>query len=961
MKKRFCLIACCFIIATSSFAQKVRLLFRDTNTEVSNSRFSPDEKYIFISPYDGPSKLYETATGKFIGHFKNGATDFSRDGKYVVVSRSNEPPKIFELLTAKLVLEINDHPNEYFKGDFSPDGRYVITASLDKTVAMTETATGKLIRSFVGHTDIVSSVEFSPDGKYVVTTSDDATAKIWETSTGKLIQTLTGHSPNVHASFSPNGTYIVTASYAPYRYIVNGKDVTDRSDKTARIWETATGKLIQTITNIDGPPIFSPDGTFILIESLEQTTKIWETATGKLVHNLKGYIDDPSAKFYEKFSPDGKYIVTGPNQTTKIWETATGKLIRALTANSEITFSLDGNIYSDGDRVWEMATGKLIAEHKETYNDLSPDLKYMVTRSDNDHVVKIRETITNKLIKDFTNAFAANFSPSGKYITILLKDKAVEVWEISSVPKPTAPANLEVKSILFSDQNGNRNNILDANEKANIGFVVTNSGKGNAYNLIAEIKTLNTINGVEYSNQNPIGNLASGESAVVNIPTSGTLNVESGTVDFEIQIKEANGFDADPIRISFNTQKFKEPLVTIADYKFSTDGGKIKLGQLITLEIVLQNKGQGDASNIKVSFNNPVNVFPGSETNFAIDKLKPNESQKFGYEFFANKMYTAKEISIEVSVTESYNQYGDKRTLNVSLEQTLSQTQTVTIAGQIEKPVQIESVSLRSEVDTNIPITEKKYNNRYALVIGNEDYKKYQTGLKSDQNVLFARNDAAVFKEYLVKTMGVPEKQTFILTDATRAQMNRELERVIELAKLTPNAELIFYYAGHGLPDIETQKGYLIPVDVTVSNLKDAISLKDLYSKLASSKATKVLVFLDACFSGGGRGENGLLAARSVKIKPKGDIVEGNIVAFTAASGEEVSLPLNKEYHGLFTYHVLRKLKDTQGELTLEQLKSYLESEIPKASLIENGIKQTPQVLASPDLNDKWLSWKIQN
>ena len=467
--------------------------------------------------------------------------------------------------------------------------------------------------------------------------------------------------------------------------------------------------------------------------------------------------------------------------------------------------------------------------------------------------------------------------------------------------------------------------------------------------------------GIEYSNQKQLGNLEVGKSVSVTVPFLATMALESGNAEFEIEVKESNGFGADPIRISFSTQIFKNPLVTIADHQFTTEGGKIKLGQLIFLELVLQNRGQGEASNVNVTFNNPQNVFPGSETSFVIDKLKANETKKLTYEFFANKMYTDKEISIEVSVTENYGQYGDKRKLNVSLEQTLSQTQTVTIAGRVDRPVQIENVSLRSEVDTNIPVTDKIYNNRYALVIGNEDYKKYQTGLNSDQNVLFARNDATMFKEYLNKIMGVPKKQTFIVTDATRAQMNRELERIIELAKLTPNAELIFYYAGHGLPDIETHQGYLIPVDVTASNLKDAISLKDLYSKLASSKAAKVMVFLDACFSGGGRGENGLVAARTVKIKPKGDIVEGNIVAFTATSGEEMSLPLNKEYHGLFTYYVLRKLKDTQGDLSLEQLKDYLEREIPKASLIENGMRQTPQVLTAPDLNDKWLSWKFQN
>ncbi len=150
-----------------------------------------------------------------------------------------------------------------------------------------------------------------------------------------------------------------------------------------------------------------------------------------------------------------------------------------------------------------------------------------------------------------------------------------------------------------------------------------------------------------------------------------------------------------------------------------------------------------------------------------------------------------------------------------------------------------------------------------------------------------------------------------------------------------------------------------MPVDVAASNLDDGIKLKDLYSKLASSKASRITVFLDACFSGGGRGENGLLSERNVKIRPKSDIVEGNIVAFTASSGKEVSLPLEDQQHGLFTYYLLRKLQETQGDLTLDDLGQHLEQEIPKAALLENGVLQRPQILVSPELDENWMLWKF--
>jgi hypothetical protein len=264
-----------------------------------------------------------------------------------------------------------------------------------------------------------------------------------------------------------------------------------------------------------------------------------------------------------------------------------------------------------------------------------------------------------------------------------------------------------------------------------------------------------------------------------------------------------------------------------------------------------------------------------------------------------------------------------------------------------------------SFVDIDIPINKIKNENRYALVIGNEDYKRYQGGLSAQQNVAYAHNDAITFRKYLINTLGYVENQVIFIQDATLAQMNREITRIIELGKLNADSELLIYYAGHGYPDPITNKGYLIPVDVKVNELDQAIALSELYARLATSNSKRITVLLDACFSGGGRGENGLMAARAVRVKPKEDYLNGNIIVFSATSGEEYSLPLENEKHGLFTFYLLKKLKETKGKCTMLELKEYISSQVAKSALLENGVKQSPQVLTSHQMDESWKDWKF--
>ena len=68
-------------------------------------------------------------------------------------------------------------------------------------------------RKIAGHTGSIRAVAFSPDGTQVLTGSDDRTARVWDAASGKPIATLSGHPGHVWAvAFSPDGTRVLTGS-----------------------------------------------------------------------------------------------------------------------------------------------------------------------------------------------------------------------------------------------------------------------------------------------------------------------------------------------------------------------------------------------------------------------------------------------------------------------------------------------------------------------------------------------------------------------------------------------------------------------------------------------------------------------------------------------------------------------------------------------------------------------------
>ena len=168
--------------------------------------------------------------------------------------------------------------------------------------------------------------------------------------------------------------------------------------------------------------------------------------------------------------------------------------------------------------------------------------------------------------------------------------------------------------------------------------------------------------------------------------------------------------------------------------------------------------------------------------------------------------------------------------------------------------------------------------------------------------------------------------------------------------------KLIVYYAGHGVPDIKNNnKAYLLPTDVRGTNPKRGIALDDFYNRIGELGFNQTSIFLDACFSGVNRDNEGVSEGlRGVEIEAEqAELGDGTLIVFSAAQGNETAQGFAEEGHGLFTYFLLRAMQESEGYFTFGQLSDYIYNNVTRQAMqLKLRKKQTPQTKASEKATD---------
>lgn len=260
----------------------------------------------------------------------------------------------------------------------------------------------------------------------------------------------------------------------------------------------------------------------------------------------------------------------------------------------------------------------------------------------------------------------------------------------------------------------------------------------------------------------------------------------------------------------------------------------------------------------------------------------------------------------------------------------------------------------QSDVDVNIPQTKVVNDMTFVVIVANENYQH-------EQDVPFAIHDGETFRQYCIKTLGVPEKNIRFIQNGTLNNIKHEVSWLKNaLLVFKGEGKGIVYYSGHGIPDESSHNAYLLPVDGYSVDSESGYSLNKLYSDLGTVDAESVTYFIDACFSGADRGGKMLAENRGVAIKSKAGLLKGNSIAFSAAQGDETAYVYRDKSHGMFTYFLLKKLQDSKGDVSYGNLADYVFDNVRKMSLVENSKMQTPSATASSSLSDSWRKMKIK-
>ncbi len=815
---------------------------------------------------------------------------------------------------------------------FNSYGNKIYSGNGDSTVTIWNIAIARIEKTIKVNSPI-SCMCVSSDDALIILGSENGSVKIFDCNTGDLRFNLKGHTAEVNSIAINHNNFYVTSVGADNKII---------------FWSIKNGSLFTVLENQKEPinkAIFSYDNNerreFLFVGGEEKYLKIWDVTELPLPldYLIKNEIQEEISKWEQKLETesltDYQNRISYDNKILQI------KKLQNFIVNKyalrKYSFS-NGKIssYDERNEAYNLSYGSNLsfklaipknesADFAMNFQNLKPSVFQFIFDNE-DFKLSYLE------LKDSVNSKVYYFDESGT--------KSNEIYRIDEIIAPPVEVLVEVankqdtlKEKLSSYiQQKKEEKIISGNVdlKVNTKIAVEKDSIGNPelnYHIEYSYEVIKaTVQNM--TDDFPLGKykLASSNAARI------TVQILKETIDKELIKYIKSGMNV-TIKITGSTDA--TPIVNTIPY--TGDFGDFEDEPYFindNLESMSLSQRLGITKNEQLAFLRTYGV-----RKFIMDYIEPLNKAKLHFQHYT---FVAKEkgsqyrkISIEVILHGAFSEFKNN-------PKVMSKS-----SGKME-----DINEFNSDVDQNIPTNAIVNDKIFAVVIGNENYSK-------EIVVEYASNDARIFKQYLQKTLGIPENNIHYLENATYGQILDALKWINDITKaFAGQAKILFYYAGHGMPDEQTKSAFLLPVDGNSQNTSSAIKLSDIYTKLTEYPSLSVTVFLDACFSGATRETTGAMLAQSrgIKIKPKSELLPGNLVLFSAATGDETAFPYSGKNHGMFTYYLLKKLQESNGNVSLLELSDFITTNVIQQSIVVNKKSQTPQVNTSQQVQDNWRS-----
>jgi WD40 repeat protein len=334
------------------------LVLRGHTDQMQDSCFTPDGKRILSTGLDGTLRLWDSATGAYIGSLLAPADSasicrFQTGGPFAVTASHRHSARLWDGASGHLRKLLHGHTNAILACELSDRGT-LLTASADSTLRLWDVQSGNALFVLTGHDGPAHSCAFSPDGNFIVSGSWDKTVRVWDAATGSPVRVLSGHEGWVTFVFAlPDGRHVASCAL----------------DGTVRIWDIRTGSVVRILGNggVISAAAVSTAGPRIAAGYEDGTLRIWDLVSGGLVATLEGHT---GAVRQCAFSD--RVVSASMDGTLRIWNPDGGSAPAVLQGHAAPVLTcafanLGRSVVSGGEddfvKVWDTATARQSAEY----------------------------------------------------------------------------------------------------------------------------------------------------------------------------------------------------------------------------------------------------------------------------------------------------------------------------------------------------------------------------------------------------------------------------------------------------------------------------------------------------------------------------------------------------------------------------------------------------------------------